>query len=138
MPNEMPKPVVLVENLYRFYGARCAVNNLSFTLYKGEVLGLLGPNGAGKTTTIGILTTRVRPTAGRAAIGGADVVAHHLEASTVRPHQPAQRGDERRLSRAIGTEQREELALVDLERHAGERVHRAEALVHVADLDRGH
>jgi ABC-2 type transport system ATP-binding protein len=40
----------------------------------GEFFGLLGPNGAGKTTTIGILTTRVRPTAGRACVGGADVM----------------------------------------------------------------
>ena len=42
---------------------------------RGEVFGLLGPNGAGKTTTVGMLTTRVRPTAGAARIGGVDVVA---------------------------------------------------------------
>jgi ABC-2 type transport system ATP-binding protein len=41
----------------------------------GEVFGLLGPNGAGKTTTVGMLTTRVKPTAGRATVGGVDVVA---------------------------------------------------------------
>ena len=52
-----------------------AVNDISFTVARGEVFGLLGPNGAGKTTTIGVLTTRVLPTGGRATISGVDVVA---------------------------------------------------------------
>ena len=51
-----------------------AVDRLSFAVAGGEVFGLLGPNGAGKSTTIGVLTTRVRPTAGHALIGGVDVV----------------------------------------------------------------
>ncbi|GAA2327951.1 multidrug ABC transporter ATP-binding protein [Streptomyces violaceusniger] len=52
-----------------------AVDNLSFTVRHGEVFGFLGPNGAGKTTTIGILTTRVAPSGGRAFVQGVDVVA---------------------------------------------------------------
>jgi|SRR2546423_4656195 ABC-2 type transport system ATP-binding protein len=52
-----------------------AVDRLSFTVVHGEIFGLLGPNGAGKSTTIGVLTTRVRPTAGQALIAGLDVVA---------------------------------------------------------------
>jgi len=52
-----------------------AVNGISYGVARGEVFGLLGPNGAGKTTTIGVLTTRVLPTGGRATIGGVDVVA---------------------------------------------------------------
>ena len=52
-----------------------ALDGVSFTVARGEVFGLLGPNGAGKTTTVGILTTRVRPTAGSARVAGADVVA---------------------------------------------------------------
>ncbi|MGH3853454.1 MAG: ABC transporter ATP-binding protein [Pseudonocardiaceae bacterium] len=52
-----------------------AVDRLSFAVAGGEIFGLLGPNGAGKSTTIGILTTRVRPTAGRALVAGVDVVA---------------------------------------------------------------
>jgi ABC-2 type transport system ATP-binding protein len=52
-----------------------AVNGISFSVKSGEVFGLLGPNGAGKTTTIGVLTTRVLPTGGRATIAGVDVVA---------------------------------------------------------------
>jgi ABC-2 type transport system ATP-binding protein len=52
-----------------------AVDGISFGVAPGEVFGLLGPNGAGKTTTVGMLTTRVRPNAGRALVGGVDVVA---------------------------------------------------------------
>jgi len=52
-----------------------AVGGVSFTAASGEVFGLLGPNGAGKTTTVGVLTTRVRLSAGRALVGGVDVDA---------------------------------------------------------------
>ncbi|MBV8997240.1 MAG: ATP-binding cassette domain-containing protein [Pseudonocardiales bacterium] len=51
-----------------------AVDRLSFAVVHGEIFGLLGPNGAGKSTTIGVLTTRVRPSAGQALIAGVDVV----------------------------------------------------------------
>ncbi|MFG3422674.1 ABC transporter ATP-binding protein [Micromonospora sp. NPDC049460] len=51
-----------------------AVDGLSFSVAAGEVFGLLGPNGAGKTTTIGVLTTRVRASSGRATVCGADVI----------------------------------------------------------------
>jgi ABC-2 type transport system ATP-binding protein len=52
---------------------RSAVDDISFSVRRGELFGLLGPNGAGKTTTIGILTTLTRPTGGRATIAGIDV-----------------------------------------------------------------
>ncbi|MFM8236978.1 MAG: ABC transporter ATP-binding protein [Actinomycetota bacterium] len=52
-----------------------AVDGLDLEVERGEIFGLLGPNGAGKTTTVGMLTTRVIPTAGRARVGGIDVVA---------------------------------------------------------------
>jgi ABC-2 type transport system ATP-binding protein len=73
MPSEVP---VLVENLVKRYPKRQvnAVDGISFQVSRGEVFGLLGPNGAGKTTTVGVLTTRVRPTGGRATVGGIDVV----------------------------------------------------------------
>lgn len=57
-------------------GEIVALQGLDLEVGGGEFFGLLGPNGAGKTTTIGILTTRVRPTAGRAFVAGADVVRH--------------------------------------------------------------
>ncbi|MFO8075091.1 MAG: ABC transporter ATP-binding protein [Egibacteraceae bacterium] len=60
-----------------------AVDGLDLTVASGEILGLLGPNGAGKTTTIGMLTTRVVPTSGRATIHGLDVAT---EPSAVKAH----------------------------------------------------
>jgi ABC-2 type transport system ATP-binding protein len=68
-------PIVEVEGLVKRYPKRPvnAVDGVSFTIHRGEVFGLLGPNGAGKTTTIGVLTTRVLPTGGRARIDGIDV-----------------------------------------------------------------
>src|SRR5437588_3677648 len=52
-----------------------AVDDISFSVRRGEIFGLLGPNGAGKTTTIGVLTTGILPTSGSAHIMGVDVVA---------------------------------------------------------------
>ncbi len=56
-------------------GEFTAVDHLDLSVRRGEIFGLLGPNGAGKTTTVGMLTTRVIPTAGEAWVGGVDVVA---------------------------------------------------------------
>jgi ABC-2 type transport system ATP-binding protein len=70
-------PAVQVDQLVKRYPKRPvnAVDEVSFAVTPGEVFGLLGPNGAGKTTTIGVLTTRIRPTGGQAAVAGVDVVA---------------------------------------------------------------
>ncbi len=77
-----PTPVVTVEQLIKRYPKMAvnAVDELSFSVAPGEVFGLLGPNGAGKTTTVGMMTTRVRPTSGRAIIGGVDVAADPVRA----------------------------------------------------------
>lgn len=74
--------MIHVENLVKRYPRRPsnAVDRISFDVRRGEIFGLLGPNGAGKTTTIGILTTRVRPTAGLVEIGGVNVAKNPVEA----------------------------------------------------------
>src|SRR5262245_5595648 len=59
-----------------FPGGVKAVDHLDLSLRGGEIFGLLGPNGAGKTTTVGMLTSMVIPTDGRAFVGGVDVIAH--------------------------------------------------------------
>ena len=63
-----------VEHLAKHYGEVRAVDDISFTVGEGEILGFLGHNGAGKTTTIRMLTGRARPTSGRARVCGYDVV----------------------------------------------------------------
>ncbi len=69
--------VIRTEGLTKTYPTGVtAVDGLDLAVSEGEIFGLLGPNGAGKTTTVGMLTTRVIPTSGRAMVGGIDVVAH--------------------------------------------------------------
>jgi ABC-2 type transport system ATP-binding protein len=60
--------MIAVENLTKYYGDSCAVDNISFKINKGEILGLLGPNGAGKTTTMRILTCYLQPTSGNISV----------------------------------------------------------------------
>jgi ABC-2 type transport system ATP-binding protein len=76
---EEPEVTVSIEvqNLVKRYPKATfnAVDDISFSVRRGEIFGLLGPNGAGKTTTIGVLTTNIRPTSGAARIMGIDVVA---------------------------------------------------------------
>src|SRR5437899_10543248 len=73
---------IAVEHLVKRYrrAQRNAVDDISFSVRRGETFGLLGPNGGGKTTTIGILTTSVLPNSGRATISGIDVVANPIRA----------------------------------------------------------
>jgi len=80
--SEIPAaPAVEVHRLRKTYpGGVEAVRDIDFTVARGEVFGLLGPNGAGKSTTIGMLTTTVVPTAGRARLAGFDLAAEPLAA----------------------------------------------------------
>jgi ABC-2 type transport system ATP-binding protein len=71
--------VIEVEHLSKAYNGRMAVDNVSFKVEKGEVLGFLGPNGAGKTTTMRILTCYMPATEGTARIAGFDVFEESLE-----------------------------------------------------------
>ena len=70
--------VIHCEKLTKRYlaGNILAVDQLDLAVHHGEIFGLLGPNGAGKTTTVGMLTTLVVPTSGKAVVAGIDVVAH--------------------------------------------------------------
>ena len=72
--------MIEVNNLTKYYGDFPAIEGISFTVNKGEILGLLGPNAAGKTTTMRILTGFIPPTSGSAKVAGFDVVGDSLEA----------------------------------------------------------
>jgi ABC-2 type transport system ATP-binding protein len=71
--------MIKVEGLTKRYARTVAVDNISFEVEKGQIVGFLGPNGAGKTTTMRVLTGFLPPTAGSASIAGYDVVAQPIE-----------------------------------------------------------
>ena len=66
--------LIQVENLFRYYGNICAVQDVSFEIRRGEVVGFLGPNGAGKSTTMMIISGNLAPSAGRVLINGIDIL----------------------------------------------------------------
>jgi ABC-2 type transport system ATP-binding protein len=70
----MSVPLIDVSRLLKRFDKTVAVDSISFTVEAGEIFGFLGPNGAGKTTTIKMLTGLLRPTSGRALLGGFDIV----------------------------------------------------------------
>ena len=80
--------MIKVENLVKAFGAKLAVNDVSFTVERGEVLGFLGPNGAGKSTTMRMLTGFIPPTSGRITIGGHDIVDNPLAAKRLFGYLP--------------------------------------------------
>jgi len=67
--------IISVENLTKTFGTIEAVKNISFSVQEGEIFGFLGPNGAGKSTTIKMLTTLLKPTAGRIRLDNHDPLA---------------------------------------------------------------
>lgn len=75
----MPTYMIEVKNLTKSYGQQRAVDDISFSVDKGEVLGFLGPNGAGKTTLMRVLTCFFPPTKGTARIAGFDCFTDSLE-----------------------------------------------------------
>ena len=78
--SERSTRVIEVQHLTKRYGRVTAVDDVSFRVERGEILGFLGPNGAGKTTTMRILTGYMPPTEGRAKVAGYDVFTHPIEA----------------------------------------------------------
>jgi len=80
--------MIKVENLVKAFGAKLAVNDVSFTVERGEVLGFLGPNGAGKSTTMRMITGFIPPTSGRITVGGHDIVENPLPAKRLFGYLP--------------------------------------------------
>ncbi len=82
--------MIEVKNLTKRYGTHCAVNDISFTVNEGEIVGFLGPNGAGKTTTMNILTGYLSATEGVATVNGFDVLDEPNQAKASIGYLPEQ------------------------------------------------
>jgi ABC-2 type transport system ATP-binding protein len=80
--------MIKVENLVKTFGRKRAVDDVSFTVKKGEILGFLGPNGAGKSTTMRMVTGFIPPTAGRISVGDFDMLDQPVEAKRLLGYLP--------------------------------------------------
>ncbi len=80
--------MIRIDNLVKRFGAKRAVDGVSFGVERGEVLGFLGPNGAGKSTTMRMITGFIPPTSGKVAIGGHDTLESPLEAKRLIGYLP--------------------------------------------------
>ena len=72
--------MIEVKNLSKRYGKNYAVEDISFSVKEGEILGFLGPNGAGKSTTMNMLTGYISATSGSASVAGIDILENPIEA----------------------------------------------------------
>src|SRR5215208_4063501 len=89
--------MIKVENLKKTFGTKRAVNGISFTVERGEVLGFLGPNGAGKSTSMRMITGFIPPTDGRITVGGHDILDEPTDGL-----DPNQKHEVRQLIRRMG------------------------------------
>jgi ABC-2 type transport system ATP-binding protein len=80
--------LIKVENITKYYGPCKAVEDVSFTINKGEIVGFLGPNGAGKTTVLKVITGAIEPTSGRVSIFGHDIRKDPLKAKSLIGYLP--------------------------------------------------
>jgi ABC-2 type transport system ATP-binding protein len=80
--------MIKIENLVKAFGPKRAVDDISFGVERGEVLGFLGPNGAGKSTTMRMITGFMPPSAGRITVGGFDVAESPIEAKRLIGYLP--------------------------------------------------
>ena len=80
--------MIKVNNLSKSFGPKVAVNDVSFSVERGEVLGFLGPNGAGKSTTMRMITGFIPPSAGSVSIGGHDMIEEPIEAKRMIGYLP--------------------------------------------------
>jgi ABC-2 type transport system ATP-binding protein len=77
-----------VQHLTKYYGQQKAVNDISFTINKGEIVGFLGPNGAGKSTTMKIASGYLPPSSGTVLVDDLDVLDHSLQARKITGYLP--------------------------------------------------
>ena len=82
--------MIEVKNLTKMYGNHRAVDNVSFHIKKGEIVGFLGPNGAGKTTTLNIITGFLSPTEGEVRICGTDIFEEPMKSKAHIGYLPEQ------------------------------------------------
>ncbi len=80
--------MIKVKSLCKVFGAKIAVNDVSFSVERGEVLGFLGPNGAGKSTTMRMITGYYPPTSGSVEVGGFDILENPIEAKRLIGYLP--------------------------------------------------
>ena len=80
--------MIKINNLVKAFGAKRAVDGVSFAVERGEVLGFLGPNGAGKSTTMRMITGFIPPTSGTVTVGGHDVTEAPLQAKRLIGYLP--------------------------------------------------
>ena len=82
--------MIKIEHLVKNYGSHCAVDDISFEVESGEIVGFLGPNGAGKSTTMNILTGYLSSTSGKAMIAGIDILRDPIGAKQLIGYLPEQ------------------------------------------------
>jgi len=80
--------MIKVENLYKWYGNKIAVEDVSFEVSKGEILGFIGPNGAGKSTTMRIITGFIPASKGKVSVGGYDIDNEPVKAKSLMGYLP--------------------------------------------------
>ncbi len=80
--------MIKVQNLSKTFGPKLAVNNISFSVERGEVLGFLGPNGAGKSTSMRMITGFIPPTVGKVQVGGFDMDENPIAAKRLIGYLP--------------------------------------------------
>src|SRR6476620_1757179 len=80
--------MIKVENLIKTFGPKRAVDGVSFSVERGEVLGFLGPNGAGKSTSMRMITGFIPPTSGTVSVGGFDMLENPIPAKRLIGYLP--------------------------------------------------
>ena len=85
---DITTPLIQAEHLAKRFGDKVVVNDISFTVNRGEIFGFLGPNGAGKTTTIKMIVGLLKATSGTARVAGFDVQAQPLLAKAASGYVP--------------------------------------------------